>query len=157
MTHSLLKILTLSITLLCSTTAMANDVDALLEEKDSPSGVVFEIVSGNSGLLGKLLTTIKTDINRLRDRFPGLPVAIVTHGTEQFDLTTKNMKKEKKAHTLVEELVKSGDVDVHVCGTHASWYGVMPEDFPDYVDVSATGPAQINDYEELGYVVIVLP
>jgi hypothetical protein len=28
------------------------------------------------------------------------------------------------------------------------------EDFPDYVDVAPSGPAQINQYRELGYVVI---
>jgi hypothetical protein len=46
---------------------------------------------------------------------------------------------------------------VHVCGTHAGWYGVTPEDFPDYVDVTTAGPAQINDYEAMGYELIVLP
>jgi predicted ATPase len=32
----------------------------------------------------------------------------------------------------------------------------MPEDFPDYINVSAAGPIQINDYEELGYELVVL-
>ena len=48
-------------------------------------------------------------------------------------------------------------MDVHVCGTHAGWFDVLPEDFPDYVDVAAAGPAQVNDYRALDYVLIVLP
>lgn len=140
-----------------STHAWSSDVDDLLSAKQAPAGVVFEIVSGDSGLLSTLLPDVKIDIERLRERFPDIPIAIVTHGSEQFDLTIKNREKESKAHNLVENLVKSDNVDVHVCGTHASWFNVAPEDFPDYVDVTPAGPTQINNYEEIGYEVIVLP
>ena len=143
-------------TALMSTLASANEIDNLLAKEQSPAGVVFEIVSGEEGLLDVLLPALNADIKRLRLRFPDIAIAIVTHGTEQFDLTIDN-KKNSKAHSLVEKLVKSDGVDVHVCGTHAEWYDVMPEDYPDYVNVSAEGPAQINDYEELGYILIELP
>ena len=157
MLQTLSKILLLSFSLLSATLAWGIGVDDILSFKEAPSGVVFEIVSGETGLLSKLLPTVKADIERLRKRYPKLPVAIVTHGTEQFDLTSKNQKKENKAHEIVEQLVKSAEVDVHVCGTHAEWYNVSPEDFPEYVDVSPTGPSQINDYEEMGYLLVVLP
>ena len=155
--HSLLKLLTVPALLLSYTSAWCNDVNSILAEKQAPAGVVFEIVSNEPGLLNQLLPTVKDDIIKLRQRFPGLPVAIVTHGAEQFDLLSENRSKENLSHGLVETLVKTNDVDVHVCGTHASWYDKTVEDFPDYVDVSATGPAQINDYEALGYELIVLP
>lgn len=141
---------------LISTPAIATDVETLLQEKQPPAGVVFEIVSGEDDLLKQILPTLKKDIEKLRTHFPGLAIAIVTHGKEQFSLTRENSKKEKVMHSLVKDMVEKNDIDVHVCGTHASWYGVTPEDFPDYVDVSTTGPAQINDYEALGYEVIVL-
>ena len=48
------------------------------------------------------------------------------------------------------------DVPVHVCATHASWYGVSPEDFPEYVNVAPTGPGQIQLYLELDYELIVI-
>lgn len=134
-----------------------SEIEALLDEKEPPAGIVFEIVSGQHDLLDSLLPKLRGDIKRLRSHFPGLPIAIVSHGSEQFALTSKNRKKEQQTHDLVKQLVESNQVDVHVCGTHAEWYGVMPEDFPEYVDVSAAGPAQINDYEELGYQLIVLP
>ena len=128
-------------------------VNHILQQKQSPAGIVFEIVSDEDELLEQLLPDIKTAVTKLREKFPELPIAIVTHGKEQFALTTKNGNR--KTHRLVKELVHD-EVEVHVCGTHASWYSIMPEDFPDYVDVSAAGPAQINDYEELGYELIVL-
>ena len=51
---------------------------------------------------------------------------------------------------------KSAFVLLHVCETHAGWYGVSAEDFPDYVDVAPTGPGQVSLYQELGYDLIVI-
>ena len=143
--------------LLISPSLWATDFDAILAQKEAPAGVVIEIVSDEDGLLSELLPEIRQQIKRLRKRFPDLPVAIVSHGSEQFDLTTKNREQESTAHNITKELVTSEEVDVHVCGTHAGWYGVTPEDFPDYVDVTTAGPVQINDYESMGYELIVLP
>ena len=137
--------------------AAADDVAALLAADEAPSGVVFEIVSGDADRLGKLLPGVRTDIERLRARFPGLPVAVVSHGEEQFALTTKNRANEPELHAIAEDMVTGKDVDLHVCGTYAGWFGVDPGAFPDYVDVAATGPAQINDYRALDYVLITLP
>ena len=145
------------LTLLISPSLWATDFDTILAEKEAPAGVVIEIVSDEDGLLSDLLPVIKQEIKRLRQRFPELPIAIVSHGSEQFDLTTKNQEQESTAHQLTRELVTTEEVDVHVCGTHAGWYGVTPEDFPEYVDVTTAGPAQINDYESMGYELIVLP
>jgi intracellular sulfur oxidation DsrE/DsrF family protein len=133
------------------------NVEALLTATEAPAGVVFEVVSGDEDALDQLLPVLKADIKRLRARFPDLPVAIVSHGTEQFALTRENRKNVPKLHAITEQLVSDNAVDVHVCGAHAGWYDVLPEDFPDYVDVAASGPAQINDYRALGYVLIVLP
>lgn len=147
----------IAVSLLISTSLWATDFDTILAEKEAPAGVVIEIVSDEYGLLSDLLPTIKKDIERLRQRFPDIPVAIVSHGTEQFDLTEKNTEIESTAHELTKQLVDIDKVDVHVCETHAGWYGVMPEDFPEYVDVVPAGPVQINDYESMGYELIVLP
>ena len=140
-----------------SSAVATDDVEALLALEEAPAGVVFEIVSGDADTLGKLLPGVRADIERLRARFPGLPVAIVSHGEEQFALTTKNLESDPELDVIAEEMVTGKDVDLHVCGTYAGWFGVDPEDFPDYVDVAATGPAQINDYRALDYVLITLP
>jgi len=135
----------------------ADEVEDLLAAREAPPGVVFEIVSGDVETLGRLLPGLRADIGRLRARFPGLPVAVVSHGEEQFALTSRHKTQEPELHAIAEEMVTGDDVDLHVCGAHAGWFGLDPEDFPDYVDVSASGPAQINDYRALDYVLIKLP
>jgi len=137
--------------------ASEGPVDRLLAGQEAPVGVVFEIVSGDDDLLRTLLPELRRDIDRLRARFPDLPIAVVTHGSEQFALLAREREGQPETHALVEELVNSAQVDVHVCGTHAAWEGHAPEEFPDYVDVSPAGPAQINDYLNLGYERILLP
>lgn len=127
-----------------------------MAQKQAPAGVVFEIVSDEADLLGELLPSVKADIIKLRQRFPGLPVAIVSHGSEQFALSSKNYSAGQRTHDMVKSLVRSDKVDVHVCATHAGWYGVSAEEFPDYVDVTAAGPVLIDDYEAIGYEIIIL-
>lgn len=156
MPRSFLKTLILSLTLLSTTSAWADYVDTLIAREYAPDGVVFEISSGETDLLSKVLPTVKANIEKLRDRFPELPIAIVTHGNEQFSLLTENLRTEAPTHGLIEKLVKSEGIDVHVCGTHAEWKNKAPEDFPDYVNVSASGPAQIKTYIELGYELIIV-
>ena len=135
----------------------ADDIEALLAAEEAPAGIVFEIVSGDADTLGKLLTGVRADIERLRARFPGLPVAVVSHGEEQFALTTANLADDPGLDAIARDMATGADVDLHVCGTYAGWFGIDPEAFPDYVDVAAAGPAQINDYRALGYVLITLP
>ena len=157
MNTRLLNTLLIAAALLVSSAAWSNDVDTILAGSEAPAGVVFEIIGADPDTLDQLLTSVGQDIGKLRQRFPDIPVAVVTHGQEQFALTTDNRSRHAGAHQMVRELVNSRDVDVHVCGTHAEWYGQTPEDYPDYVDVAAAGPAQINDYLALGYELIVLP
>ena len=156
MRFSPLKILILTLSFICCTATWASEVDSIIAGEQAPAGVVFEIVSDEDDLLAELLPSVKADIERLRQRFPDLPVAIVSHGKELFALTSKNRVSEQRAHELVKQLVKAENVDVHVCGTHAGWYGVTAEAFPDYVDVTAAAPTQIDDYEAIGYTVIIL-
>lgn len=131
-------------------------VEEILSQKEAPPGIVFEIVSGESNALGWALPEAQAYIKELRARFPNIEIAIVTHGDEQFALQKKKSKKFNKVHSLTQQLVEKNNVPIHVCGTYAGWKGVSEEDFPDYVDVAAAGPATINDYIALGYILIKL-
>jgi intracellular sulfur oxidation DsrE/DsrF family protein len=131
------------------------EVAYLLARDKAPDGVVFELIGDEDDYLLNALEKVKTYKEQLKKKFPDLDIAVVSHGAEQFNLTKNNQNREKEAHSHVQELVDS-DVPVHVCETHASWRGVTPEDFPDYITVSTTGPAQINQYEELGYILVVV-
>lgn len=133
----------------------AKEIDALLAQKEEPMGVVFEIVTGKSNSLDWALPMVKGYIGKLKERFPEIEVAIVTHGSEQFALASNKAKKQTKVHSLTQQLNKEG-VQLHVCGTHAEWKGLSNEDFPEYVDVATTGPAQINDYVAVGYKLVVI-
>lgn len=130
-------------------------VAEILKSQEEPEGVVFEIVTGRDQGLKWALPQVQDYIKQLRQRFPEMHIAIVTHGREQFALQKSKQNENKKVHSLTQQLVADG-VALHVCGTHAEWRGITEEDFPKYVDVSATGPAQINDYKNLGYRLVVI-
>ena len=138
--------------------SLASDPNEQVEEilllKEAPAGVVFEIVTGEANSLEWALPETQNYIKELRARFPKLDIAIVTHGNEQFALQKSNDNKYKKVHSLTQQLAQKDHVPLHVCGTYAGWRGVSEEDFPDYVDVAAAGPATINDYTALGYILI---
>lgn len=137
--------------------AQANEqkVNNVLAMETAPDGIVFEVVSGNRAYLKTALDRFETYQKQLKEKFPEIELAIVSHGSEQFSLTKQNQQKFKSTHDQVQRITDS-DVPVHICETHASWYDISAEDFPDYVSVSSQGPQQIRDYQELGFLLIVL-
>jgi intracellular sulfur oxidation DsrE/DsrF family protein len=152
--------LLLALIALFSTATYAMDADQqavtkLLSRDRAPEGVVFELIGNEDDYLLSALEKVKSYKKQLQNKFPDLDIAVVSHGSEQFNLTTSKQSKAREAHAHVQQLVAS-DVPVHVCETHASWRDVTPEDFPDYITVSSTGPAQIRQYEDLGYTLVVI-
>ena len=136
--------------------AWANaEVDALLQRDEAPHGVVFEIVESDDEALEVLLPRLQVAIASLRERFPQIEFAVVSHGREEFALQQSYQDDYPEIHRQVQSLVAQ-DVPVHVCETHAGWYGVSAQDFPDYVNVAPTGPGQIELYQELGYDLVVI-
>ena len=138
---------------LLSSSAFAESLSDILELNEAPPGVVFEIVEAGGDSWYATRPMLLKAIDKLHAKFSDLDIAVVSHGSEQFAFTKKNQTKYKSLHDTVKDL---GDknIHVHVCGVHASWRSMTAEDFPDYVDVAPSGPAQINQYRELGYVVI---
>lgn len=154
---SLLTALIVSIILFTSVTFSADankQVDLIVSSKQAPAGIIFEIVTGSANSLEWALPETYGLIKKLRSRFPNLEIAIVTHGKEQFALKTSNRIKHSKIHSLTQQLVQKENIPLHVCGTYAAWNNVSEEEFPEYVDVTAAGPATINDYIALGYILI---
>lgn len=135
--------------------AAQNDIDRLLKLAKAPEGVVFEIVSGQDDALAWALPQVQQQAARLRARFPGLPIAVVSHGREQFALTEANRERYPAVHNRVRA-IREQNIDIQVCGTHASWRNLNVEDFPAYVDVVSTAPSAIAKYREFGYELVVL-
>ncbi|MCB1734988.1 MAG: DsrE family protein [Gammaproteobacteria bacterium] len=125
-------------------------VDAILQFREAPPGVVFEIIEPSPEQLAPALFQAQTDAARLRDKFPKLPIAIVSHGREQFALLRENANRFEAAHRASHALIDSG-VEISVCGVNAERRGKTAEDFMQEIDVSAEGPARIRDLEALGY------
>lgn len=134
----------------------AKDIAGIIARDEAPAGVVFEVVQNREGALEWAIPQVKGYAQQLRNRFPKIQIAVVTHGREQFALLKENAEKYSDVQSGVRSLSKEDDIPVHVCGTHASWLEKQPEDFPDYVNVAPSGPAQIRNYRELGYVLVVL-
>jgi intracellular sulfur oxidation DsrE/DsrF family protein len=134
----------------------AEMITEILEMNETPDGVVFELIgSEDSDYLPNALKKVEAYKKQLQTKFPKLEFAIVSHGAEQFELMKSNADDEKESHKRVQRLV-AADVPVHICETHASWRGNVAEDFPDYITPSPQGPAQIKQYQELGYRLIVI-
>lgn len=132
-----------------------SDVDRVLALDQAPPGVVFEVVSGDPNALNAVIPQVSRYAERLRARFPDLPVAVVTHGSEQFSLMTSEQDSYADLHAQVRALTGEGDVDVNVCGNHASWRSKTAEDFPDYVEVASSASSKLDEYRTLGYIVII--
>lgn len=129
-------------------------IQSILRMSSPPEGIVFEILASKDGLKWAIPRVQKYS-EQLREKFPELAIAVVSHGREQFALQTDHQQQNREVHEQVKSL-RGNKVQLHVCGTYAEWKGVSPEDFPDYVDVAAEGPAQIKSYMELGYLLIKL-
>ncbi len=132
-------------------------LEQLLARAAPPAGVVFEIVDRDPQALEFALPWVKQAAEKIEERFPGVPMALVSHGQEMFALQEKDKEKNAALHQQVQSLKRDKGIPVHVCETYAGWKGVAPEAFPSYVDVAPSGPSQINNYLALDYQRVVVP
>lgn len=131
-------------------------MEKVLALKTAPTGVVFEVVSGNEDYLQTALVDFEEHQKQLKAQFPDIKLAIVSHGSEQFALTTANQQTQSTTHSLVQRLTGDESVPVHICAGHASWRDLKAADFPDYVTVSKSGPGAVRDYQAQGYLLVML-
>ena len=116
---------------------------------------LFELLSWDEKTWTWAAPMIREFRQRLQAKFPDIDIAVVSHGAEQFQLTKNEAEKQPEAIASLRSLNEEG-VNLHVCGTHSGWQNVDEEAYLDFVDVSPSGPAQINDYIKLGYTHILL-
>ena len=140
-----------------STVAAQPTLESLLAQPVAPPGVVFEIVDRDAQALELALPWVEEAARKLRARFQAVPMAVVTHGQEMFALQSSQQNQHSMTHQRVQNLAKNEGIPVHVCETYAGWRGSTPEDFPTYVNVAASGPSQLRNYEMLDYVRLVVP
>ncbi|WP_018861656.1 MULTISPECIES: hypothetical protein [unclassified Thioalkalivibrio] len=136
--------------------APSSEVVDLLEQDELPNGVAFEIVENDRAALSALLPEIQANIWVLRQREPELPIAVVTHGAEQFTLTRAEAVAHGSLHAEIESLVMDDGVNVVVCGTFAGWRDLEPDAFPEHVEVATAAPDRLEELEAAGYTLIRL-
>lgn len=87
----LLRLIALFLLLVASLNAGANEntLTQILALHTAPPGVVIEIVTSDEEGLSWALPEAQDAVAKLRAKFKELPIAIVTHGREQFALTQK--------------------------------------------------------------------
>lgn len=153
-TKKIFKLFLFSFLCFFSLAATANDkeeIDSILALEKGPTGVVFELIGSENGkYLPESLKKVEAYKIKLKRKFPSIEVAVVTHGSEQFELTKDNAVKQSKTHDIVKRITAE-NVPVHICSAHASCRGKTEKDFPDYVIANSGSGTQMRIYENQGY------
>lgn len=131
-------------------------IDEILSMESSPSGVIFAVREYDEDALHWVLPRVEKYMQELRSRFPKLQIAMMSHGDEIISLSEGNKHNHKATHKLLQKLVTQNNLLFHICGTMARMNGLDPDDFPDYIDVVPYGPAQVEDYQSLGFELVDL-
>jgi len=133
-----------------------DEILAIIHADKPPEGVVFTLYEYEEDALEWVVPRLSYYVDLLRERYQGLPIAVVSHGDEILSLTTEQRSLYKGVHKALQKLVKMKSVSFHICGTYAAYNGLSEQDFPDYIDVVPFGPSQIANYERVGYQMIEL-
>lgn len=129
-------------------------INAIINTHEAPPGVVFVVYEYDESALTWIMPRLVYYVTLIHQRFPGLSIAVVSHGEEMLSLTKEGTEIYPEVHFDLETLVMELDVVFHVCGSFAALNDMAESDFPDVIDVVPFGPAQVSDYKSLDYVVI---
>ena len=129
--------------------------EQLLTDSQQPEGVVFEIIVWEDDSWDWAAPMLKDYVERLRHKYAGLDIALISHGAELFDLTHRAGLENSPAIRQLADLEAEG-IEIHVDGEYARWKRLEQRDFLEFVEVAASGSAQLAAYVELGYVSIKL-
>ena len=130
-------------------------VQALIVADLDPDGVVFEIITWKDNSWDWAAPMLQTATRQLRDKYPGIEIALVSHGNELFDLALENNHRLNPAMQTLQSLSEE-QVDFYVSGDYAKYKHLGTKDFLPFVDVSPSGSAQLQDFINLGFSHIVL-
>jgi len=134
----------------------ASQIEDILTLNEEPPGVVFELIESTGYAWTWAAPKIRSYVSQLREKFPNIDLAIVSHGREQFSLTKKSTSSITEEVSILQNINKQDSVDISVCGSHSLWFNVSRENYLPFINVAESGPALINDYKNLGYINILL-
>ena len=134
----------------------ASQIEDILTLKEEPPGVVFELIESTGYAWTWAAPKIRGYVLQLREKFPDIDLAIVSHGREQFALTKKSASSINEEVSILRDINRKDSIDISVCGAHSQWLNVSRENYLSFVNVADSGPALINDYKNLGFIVVLL-
>lgn len=146
------------LTLIMTACSLSGDkgLKQILSLDQAPVGVVFEVASGDEQGMKWVVPVVQSYSRQLKKKFPGIKLALVSHGKEQFQFTRSNIERYAYAHKQVKKLVTEEGMKFHICATYAASSGVKPGEFVEYVNVADRAPEQVKKYQEQGYIVLFL-
>ncbi len=130
--------------------ACERQLPRLLAVQPEPDGVVFEMIAWEDRSWRWAAPLLRSCVDRLRARFPGLEFALISHGAEIFELARRAGLADAPEIRELAALNAEG-MSVHVGGDYAQWKRLGQKDFLDFVDVTASGDSLLADYIELGF------
>jgi intracellular sulfur oxidation DsrE/DsrF family protein len=150
MLKPLTTLLMLLLTWPASASSSDDKIEELLARQTAPAGVVFDVDEWDIDALKWGIPLIRSYVDRLRERFPEIEIAVVSHGDEEFALLKRARDNYQSVHQGVEALVNDR-VPVHICAGHAIMNGYSESGFVDYVDRVSSGVETVADYRLRGF------
>lgn len=134
------------------------ELDEIYELLDAgrPAGVVFLVMDHDEEAYLWVLPRVERYAQMLRDKWPDIPLTLLSHGDEIFSLLSRNESEYASFHTRIGELGTNDNIKVQVCGAYASLSGMDESEFADIVEVVPSVTARITDYRQIGYQIISL-
>jgi intracellular sulfur oxidation DsrE/DsrF family protein len=132
-------------------TSSDDTIEEILARQTAPAGVVFDVDEWDIDALKWGIPLIRDYVDRLRERFPEIEIAVVSHGDEEFALLKRARENYRSVHQGVEALVND-QIPVHICAGHAIMNGYSESGFVDYVERVSSGVDTVADYRMRGFV-----
>ena len=143
-----------TVLILLSALAQSSEiVDQLLASDTPPPGVVFDVDEWDLDALHWAIPQIRDYVDRLRARFPGIEMVVVSHGDEEFALIKSAKKDHASVHRQVKALV-ADQVSVQVCAGHAIMNGYSENSFVDFVEPVPEGVGALAKFQLRGFVYV---
>ena len=130
------------------------DILYIIQKGEAPEGVVLHTREYDESAYTWVAPRLEYYVSLIREKYPGIPLVIVSHGDEIRALTISSAPENREVHAIIRRLVEEYQVDFQICGAFATMNNLEHTAFPDYVNVVPSAPSALADYRDQGYELI---
>jgi intracellular sulfur oxidation DsrE/DsrF family protein len=123
----------------------------LVNESENSQGVLLHTREYDEDAYIWVAPRLEYYVSLLRERYPEIPLIVISHGDEMRSLTVGNKTNYPDIHQTIQGLVEKHQVEFQVCASFANYNDIDVSEFPDYIQVIPSAPAAFTDYRELGF------